>query len=589
MSDNNPSIEDLLEKDGKAAQSKAQAPVQSDQAQTKTQDKGDEDKQQELTQKIGQIGQAGVEKEVEAKAKQLNLGYVDFEKTLIDRQALPLLKQKEMQELKAVVFLNKDSQLRIGTTEPSDKVSQKLNDLAKENHAQGGLYLISEQSLQKALKEFDKIPKKTKPTKAVAISAKDLEKYKQDANDPSKLPEKIKTIPLTDVMNIILASGIKAQASDIHIEAEEKGIQLRFRLDGVLHDVAEIPKDKYKEIISRIKLVSKIKLNIEDKPQDGHIDIEMPDEKLDIRVSTLPTEYGESVVMRILRSSSIGLKFEDLGIRGKSFNDLKREIERPNGMILTTGPTGSGKTTTMYAALSKLNKEDAKIITLEDPIEYKLKGINQSQIDKEKDYDFAKGLKHILRQDPDVVMVGEIRDIETADVAINAALTGHLVLSTLHTNDAAGAIPRFLGMGVKPFLLAPSINAVIGQRLVRRICERCKQEAELTSDILPRVMKILETIPKNSGYAVDAKTALKFYSAKACDKCRDGYKGRIGIYEVFTMTPEIEKMVLAGQISDTDVKKITQEAGMISMVQDGILKAMDGITTVEEIFRVTEE
>ncbi|MBU2575761.1 GspE/PulE family protein [Patescibacteria group bacterium] len=573
MPNDNQSIEDLLAKKDPAS------PTGDD----------NEDKQGELQEKIGEIERAGTETEVAQKAQQLSLPYVDFAKTLIDREALALLSKQEIEQLKAVVFLNREGQIRMGTLDPTEDVIKKLDELAKANHAQSGLYFISEDSFQKALKEYDKIPKKSAPKKSVDITVQDLEKYKQDVKDLSKLPQRIKDIPLTDVMTIILAAGIEAEASDIHIEAEQDGIKLRLRLDGVLKDMAVIPREMWKQVISRIKLISRLKLNIEDKPQDGRISIKLPDDELDIRVSTLPTAHGESVVMRILRSSAVGLEFEALGIRGKSYNDLKREIERPNGMILTTGPTGSGKTTTLYAILNKLNKEGTKIITLEDPVEYKLKGINQSQIDKSKDYDFAKGLRSILRQDPDIVMVGEIRDLETADVAINAALTGHLVLSTLHTNDASGAIPRFLSMGVKPFLLSPSLNAVIGQRLVRKICEHCKEEAELTSDILPRVMKILESVPKNSGYAPDLTASLKFYKGKGCDKCREGYKGRIGVYEVFVMTPEIEKMVLEEKVSETDVKKITQEAGMISMVQDGILKALDGITSVDEVFRVTEE
>jgi len=584
MPTDNPSIEDLLDK---ADNAPVQA-VQNNSSSIASSDDKEED-QAQLDEKIGQIERSGVEKEVEQKAKQLGLEYVDFSETLIDREALSLLSRQEIEQLKSIVFLNTGGQIRMATLEPTKDVIKKLEQIAKENHAQAGLYIISEDSFQKALKEYDKIPKKSAPKKTVDITVEDLEKYKEDVKDLSKLPEKIKDIPLTDVMTIILAAGIASEASDIHIEAEQDGIKLRFRLDGVLKDMAIIPHEMYKQVISRIKLISKLKLNIEGQPQDGRISIKLPEDELDIRVSTLPTSFGESVVMRILRSSAIGLEFDDLGIRGKSFNDLKREIERPNGMILTTGPTGSGKTTTLYAILSKLNKEGTKIITLEDPVEYKLKGVNQSQIDKSKDYDFAKGLRSILRQDPDIVMVGEIRDLETADVAINAALTGHLVLSTLHTNDASGAIPRFLSMGVKPFLLSPALNAVIGQRLVRKICEHCKEEIELTSDLLPRVMKIIESIPKNSGYAPDLEADLKFYKGKGCDKCRQGYKGRIGIYEVFVMTPEIEKMVLDQKVSENDVKKITQDSGMISMVQDGILKALDGITTIDDVFRVTEE
>ena len=292
--------------------------------------------------------------------------------------------------------------------------------------------------------------------------------------------------------------------------------------------------------------------------------------------------------MRLLKSSVAGLDFEKLGVRGIAFDQLKEEVKRPNGMIITTGPTGSGKTTTLYSILSKLNKPEVKIITLENPVEYRLKGVNQSQVDPEHGYTFAAGLKSILRQDPDIVMVGEIRDIKTADTAINAALTGHMVLSTLHTNSAAASIPRFLSMGVKPFLLAPAINAIIGQRLVRRVCESCKQEAELTKEDTEKVIDLLSGISKKSSYRPDINN-LKFYKGKGCEKCGNlGYKGRVGLYEILTMNPEIEKMILSGKVSEYDIQKIAIEDGMITMVQDGLLKALDGLTSVEEVFRVIE-
>ncbi|MBI2050985.1 MAG: type II/IV secretion system protein [Parcubacteria group bacterium] len=576
MSQNNPSIEDLLKK---------QNAPQPDELAEQSQDEGAE---QQLSEKIGQIEHAGIEREIAQKARELGLGYIDFASSPIDREALPLLSREEMQALSSAVFLNRAGQLRMASTNPSDAVRQKMGELAAKHYAEAKLYLISEDSLTKALHEYDRIPKKPKPQKAVAITADDLSKYEADVRDLSSLPEKLSKIPLTDVMTIILAASVAAEASDIHIEAEEKGIKLRFRLDGVLHEQAELSREVWEHLISRIKLLSRLKINITDKPQDGRISIELPNDKLDIRVSTIPTSYGESVVMRLLRSSAVGLQFEDLGLRGKSFNDLKREVERPNGMILATGPTGSGKTTTLYAILNKLNDEETKIITLEDPIEYKLEGINQSQIDKSRDYDFAKGLRSILRQDPDVVMVGEIRDLETADTAINAALTGHLVLSTLHTNEASGAIPRFLAIGVKPFLLSPAVNAVIGQRLVRKICEKCKEKVDLDSATLSRVFEVAKTIPATAGASIDLAGAA-FYRGRGCNACHaSGYKGRIGIFEIFTITPDIEKLILAGNISENDVKLAAQKAGMLTMVQDGILKAADGITTVEEVFRVTE-
>jgi len=576
MTQDNPSIEDLLHN---------QNAPHADESAASGQDEGATGR---LSQTIGHIEHVGVEREIEHRAQELGVGYIDFASISIDREALPLLSREEMRQLSAAVFLNREGQLRMATTNPSDAVAQKMSQLAAQHHAQGALYLISEDSLKKAFTEYDRIPKKSAPQKSVAITADDLKKYEADVRDLSSLPEKLSNIPLTDVMTIILAAGIAAEASDIHIEAEEKGIKLRFRLDGLLHEQAELSPEIWGHLVSRIKLLSHLKINITDKPQDGRISIELPGDKLDIRVSTIPTAYGESVVMRLLRSSAVGLQFEDLGLAGKSFNDLKREVERPNGMILTTGPTGSGKTTTLYAVLNKLNDEETKIITLEDPIEYKLEGINQSQIDTSHEYDFAKGLRSILRQDPDVVMVGEIRDLETADVAINAALTGHLVLSTLHTNDASGAIPRFLAIGVKPFLLAPAVNAVIGQRLVRKICETCKEKIDLDSATLSRVLEVVKTIPANAGASLDLASAV-FYKGKGCDACHaSGYKGRIGIFEIFTITPDIEKMILAGTVSENDIKVAAQKAGMLTMVQDGILKAADGLTTVEEVFRVTE-
>jgi type II secretory ATPase GspE/PulE/Tfp pilus assembly ATPase PilB-like protein len=282
------------------------------------------------------------------------------------------------------------------------------------------------------------------------------------------------------------------------------------------------------------------------------------------------------------------LAFEDLGLRGSTYQILKKEVERPNGMIITTGPTGSGKTTTLYAIINKLNNEETKIITLEDPIEYRVKGVNQSQVDQSRDYTFAKGLRSILRQDPDVVMVGEIRDAETANIAIQAALTGHMVVSTLHTNDAAGALPRFLSMGVKPFLLAPALNAIIGQRLVRKICEKCKKEVQLDSERIEKIKTLLRDIPSSAEVKIDFNN-LKFYQGEGCPACQGlGYYGRIGIYEVLKVNAEVEKAILGGDLSEYKARELSQGQGMITMVQDGLLKALDGITSVEEVFRVAE-
>ncbi|HQA63836.1 MAG TPA: GspE/PulE family protein, partial [bacterium] len=326
-----------------------------------------------------------------------------------------------------------------------------------------------------------------------------------------------------------------------------------------------------------------------DRPQDGRFSVFLTNDRIDLRVSALPTAFGESIVIRLLMSSAVNLSFDDLGLRGGAFQILEREIQRPNGMIVTTGPTGSGKTTTLYAILKKLNKPETKIITIEDPIEYELKGINQSQVNK--DYTFAKGLRSIVRQDPDIIMVGEIRDLDTAEIAIQAALTGHLVLSTIHTNDAFGAIPRFLSMGAKPFLLAPALNVAIGQRLVRRVCDKCKTEIELSAEFKERVSKLLSELPNKPEYEPYKKDIeqLKFYQGAGCENCQGlGYKGRIGIYEIMPIDGEIENKITKGDLSEYEIKALAKEKGVVTMAQDGLLKALDGITSVEEVFRVSE-
>ncbi|MEI6627668.1 MAG: GspE/PulE family protein, partial [bacterium] len=358
------------------------------------------------------------------------------------------------------------------------------------------------------------------------------------------------------------------------------------RIDGVLNDIATLDKEMWPRLISRLKQVARVKINVNDRPQDGRFSIRMKDVRIDVRVSTLPTAFGESVVIRLLMPSSANLSFTDLGLSDETYKVLEREVQRPNGMIVTTGPTGSGKTTTLYSILKKLNNADTKIITIEDPIEYELQGINQSAVTEK--YTFAQGLRSIVRQDPDVIMVGEIRDLDTAEIAIQAALTGHLVLSTIHTNDAFGTIPRFLSMGAKPYLLAPALNCCIGQRLVRKNCPYCVQKNELDVETKQRVIDILNDLPEVAKSRVDMKN-LQFSKSTGCEKCQGlGYKGRIGIYEIMTITPNISQAIAKGDLSEEDVRKMAKDNGVVTMVQDGIMKAIKGITSIDEIFRVVE-
>jgi type II secretory ATPase GspE/PulE/Tfp pilus assembly ATPase PilB-like protein len=353
--------------------------------------------------------------------------------------------------------------------------------------------------------------------------------------------------------------------------------------------VAELRAELWPRVIARIKLLAHLKINVTAAPQDGHITVFMPDEKIDIRVSTLPTAFGESVVMRLLRSSSTSINFTDLGLRGRAYERLEAEITKPNGMVVITGPTGSGKTTTLYAAIKQLNTPEIKIITLEDPIEYKIDGVNQSQVDWSKNYTFASGLRSILRQDPDIIMVGEIRDLETAETAVQAALTGHLVLSTIHTNDAAGAIPRFLSMGTKPYLLAPALNVIVAQRLIRKICPQCAAEDKISDDLMAKVKTTIAAIPAASRERPDPDRPLTFKRGTGCPACHGlGYKGRLGIFEVLVVDAAAEKLIIGSSVSEYQVRELAEQQGMLTMAQDGVLKALDGITSIEEVFRVAQ-
>ncbi|MBT4335329.1 type II/IV secretion system protein, partial [bacterium] len=479
---------------------------------------------QDLSDKLGQLDAKGKEKDIEAKAESLVMPYIDLHGFPVSIGAIALIPEETAKQDHVVCFFYSGKEVRVGTSEPmSPQVKLISDELKEKKHVNVKIYLISDDSLNFALELYAKVPKYKEVVGTVEITQSDVDNFQVEVGDFDDLQEKVNTVNISELVTLLIASALKTKSSDIHVEAEEKDVKVRFRIDGILNTVAIIKLENWPKIISRIKLLAGLKINVDKKPQDGRFTIDLTEDKVDVRVSTVPTSYGESVVMRLLRSSAAGLEFSDIGLRGKSFVDLKHEIQRPNGMIISTGPTGSGKTTTLYAILNKLNKPETKIISLEDPIEYRLEGINQSQIDHSKDYTFAKGLKSIVRQDPDVIMVGEIRDLETADVSLNAALTGHLVISTIHTNSASGAIPRFLAMGVKPFLLSPALNAVIGQRLVRKICESCKVEDPIDNDAMTKILNILNKIPIKSAERLEEEVLsnLKFYKGKGCSKCHN--------------------------------------------------------------------
>ena len=405
---------------------------------------------------------------------------------------------------------------------------------------------------------------------------------------------------VTELVEVLLSGAFYLDASDIHIEPKENTTKLRVRIDGVLHDVLFFSKTIYRALLSRLKILAGLKLNITHRPQDGRFSILLPKEEflrivkaelkydsIEVRASSLPAEYGESIVLRILNPKWV-VSMEELGLRKDMLELFTKETKKPNGMIIATGPTGCGKTTTLYAFLQKINNPEIKIITIEDPIEYHLKGVSQTQVDEARGYTFANGLRAIVRQDPDVILVGEIRDFETAKIALQAALTGHLVLSTVHTNDAAGTIARLQALGEKPVNIAPAINIVIGQRLVRRICKKCMKLEPILPETLEKLKRALKNLPITAKKP-KLSPELKLPLIQGCRDCNfTGYRGRIGIFEAFLIDEEMEQFILSSPSISALRKKAIQK-GMITMHQDGLLKVLKGITTIEEVEKVTGE
>ncbi len=552
--------------------------------------KDDMTAQEKLAVRMSHITEDQIEASTKRKAAEIGVQYVNLKGFAVNPEALRLLPQARAEELKALPFLLLGEELRIAALDPKDaEVIALAHQIDEREKTHAEIYLTSEQSLKQGLKLYDTLPKIRKIADGVQIEEATLKSFREKVKSIKDIQPLLDDTTTTDLVALLLAASLEIGSSDVHIEAGKTEIAVRYRIDGVLSDIAKVDVERWTSIVNRIKLIAGLKLNVTKIPQDGRFAIQIDGESVDVRTSTLPTAFGESIVMRLLVSSAINLEFKDLGFRPAAFKKLEAEITKPHGMIMTTGPTGSGKTTTLYAILNKLNVAEVKIITLEDPVEYKLKGINQSQIDHSKEYTFNKGLRSILRQDPDIVMVGEIRDKETADTAIQAALTGHLLLSTIHTNDAAGAVPRFLSMGVEPALLAPALRVIMGQRLVRRLCKECKEPATLDEETTAKVKAIVDSIPENSGENPDLAAAT-FFNAKGCDKCSDsGYKGRVGIYEILIVNSAVEERIRAGSVTDKDMLAIGREQGMTTMVQDGMLKVMEGDTTLKEVFRVAVE
>jgi type II secretory ATPase GspE/PulE/Tfp pilus assembly ATPase PilB-like protein len=410
----------------------------------------------------------------------------------------------------------------------------------------------------------------------------------QKIKNVSNLQKRIEEVlekSVTEISGIILGGAISLEASDIHIEPKEEEAKIRIRIDGILQEVITFDLEIYQTLLSRIKLLSGIKLNITDRPQDGRFSISIDKIAVEIRVSTLPAEYGETIVLRILNPKTL-VGLEAIGLREDLLETFRAEIKKPNGMIIVTGPTGSGKTTTLYAFLRRIQKPEIKIITIEDPIEYHLKGISQTQVNPGKGYDFASGLQSIMRQDPDVVLVGEIRDLETAQIALQAALTGHLVFTTLHTNDAAGTVARLTSLGAEVSNIGPAINMAIAQRLVRKACKECKKPAKISAPSFKKLQKALRGLPRGIKVPKLSKS-LKVLRPKGCKHCNfTGFRGRTGVFEAFLIDEEMEKFILKGP-SIAALRNEAIKKGMVTMQQDGLIKVLNGVTTIEEVERIT--
>jgi type IV pilus assembly protein PilB len=470
---------------------------------------------------------------------------------------------------------------------PKLKETKSLIEKLEKQGYQTKILIVSQSNLEKAQQRYEDLTiRKTEITKTAEIDIEELKKIQKQIVSVKDLKEKISKPDLTatQLLNMIMASALKLETSDIHFENEaEEKTRLRFRMDGILQDIADIPASAYQLLLSRIKVLSGLKLNVHNRPQDGRFSFESEGVEIENRVSIIPAEYGENIVIRILDPKTIGLNLEDLGIQDYDFKLIQSELKKPNGMIITTGPTGSGKTTLLYAFLKKVNRPEIKIITLENPIEYHLEGVEQTQVAPDKGYTFAIGLRSIVRQDPDMILVGEIRDNETATTAINAALTGHLVFSTLHTNDAAGAIPRMVDMKVNPNLIPPALNLVIAQRLVRRVCEKCAKQIKPDAKILEQIKNGLKDLSSRVKKPNLENIKIKQPSEKGCGNCNfTGYKGR---FELFIIDDAMEKTILKTP-SIAEIRISAIKAGMVTMRQDGLLKLVQGITTMDEIERV---
>jgi len=524
------------------------------------------------------------------KSKNLKIPLKEIAASKVPLETLEMIPEETAKHYKMIPLIRKDKTLEAGMVYPEDlKAQEALKFLARQGLFTYQVFLITPTTFNNLLKQYRTLRRevgRALEELEVELKEKKVEVRPRTAAEFERLAEEA---PITKIVAVILKHAVEGKASDIHIEPAREKLRIRFRLLGILHSSIFLPLRTHPPVVARIKILSNLKIDETRIPQDGRFSTKINGKSIDFRVSTFPTTLGEKVAIRVL-DPTIGLKtFGELGLEKRNLVVVKRAIERPYGLILASGPTGCGKTTTLYGILQVLNKEGVNIVTLEDPVEYFIEGINQSQVRPEIGYNFAIGLRHIVRQDPDIIMVGEIRDSETASLATHAALTGHIVLSTLHTPNAIGVIPRLVDLGIQPYLIPPTLSIAIAQRLVRRLCDNCKKKIKPKKEIKDSILKEIDNLPPQTKTNFKIPEPLSIFEATGCRKCDDkGFVGRIGLYEILSMTDQLSDIILK-EPSEREIVKEAKRQGMITMKQDGIMKVLNGMTTIEEVLRVAEE
>lgn len=523
---------------------------------------------------------ASEEAVAKAEAQLYNIPFVDLRETAVSPESLGLLPQAVAERYTLIPFdYNRPkNELSVAMADPLNL--EVIEFIEKKSKAKIKPFMATAEKIKQAIASAYAQPLSAEVKAALKEVAPTVPEGK--SVDIATLGNVIREAPVAKIVATILEFAIKSRASDVHIEPHEDKTRVRYRIDGILHEKLILPKKVHEAVVSRIKILSGMKIDEKRIPQDGRFNFKAADQEVDLRVSSLPTVFGEKIVMRLLKKSGGVPDLPELGLRGRALKHLEDAILRPHGIIIVCGPTGSGKTTTLYSVLSRINTTKVNIITLEDPVEYQIPGVNQVQVNPAAGLTFASGMRSFLRQDPNIIMVGEIRDRETTELAIQASLTGHLVFSTLHTNDASGAIPRLLDLGAEPFLLASALTCVVAQRVLRRICPNCKEEYKPPPEVVEDIKKVL-------GSLYQVKGELKLHRGKKCSECNNtGYLGRIGIFEVLPVTEKIARLTLERAAAGA-IQRQALDEGMVTLKQDGYLKVIEGITTIEEVLRVAQE